>query len=241
MKNTFILIIIALILVFQFDSLAQQQPKKVKAKIDVTDEGAYKNVVRMNLMNAIFSYPTFSYERFLNENVSLMLEGSFRFKNGSAVSEGTLSSNNNRNINSFVIHPSVRVYLHQDQKLKMNSYFSVFYKYRSFKSENDLPESQSFNQQTGSYTSVNYDNTYTETSNGGGLLFGIASNSSSRIIFDFYLGTQIVNSSGSFNFADKNMTYDRFRSNNSPSDVVDAFSVLNVNNFRAGFTMGFKF
>ncbi len=241
MKNKILQLIFSLILVSCAVTNAQKQPQKVKAKVDITNEGAYKNAMRMNLLNALFNYPTFSYERFLNENVSLMLEGSFRFKNGSAVSGGTLNSNNSRNINSYILHPSIRVYLHQDEKIKMNTYFSVYYKYRVFKSENDLAEGQEYDPQSGFYTNVNYDNTYTEISNGGGLLFGAATNSKSRIVFDIYLGTQIVNSSGSFNFTDNTMNYDRFRKNNSPSSVVDAFSVLNGNSFRAGFTMGFKF
>jgi hypothetical protein len=72
-------------------------------------------------------------------------------------------------------------------------------------------------------------------------MLGAVSNATSRIVFDVYLGTQIVSSTGSFQFNDKNMNYDLFRANNSPLSAVDVFSVLQNSNLRAGFTIGFKF
>lgn len=237
-KLTFFILISATMLTLE--SFAQGQPQKVKAGMDFTQDGAYKNVVRMNLLNALFSYPTFSYERFLNGNTSLMLEGSFRTKNNSAASGG-FSGNNSRAVNSLIITPSVRFYIHQNKKLKMNAYFSAYYRYRSFRSENDLSENGIYDPNSGLYTPANFDNTYTETSNSGGLMLGAVSNATSRIVFDVYLGTQIVSSSGSFRFEDKNMDYDLFRANNSPLSAVDVFSVLQNSNLRAGFTIGFKF
>jgi hypothetical protein len=169
-----------------------------------------------------------------------MLEGSFRTKNNSAASGG-FSGNTSRAVNSVIITPSIRFYIHQNKKLKMNAYFSAYYRYRSFRSENDLSENSIYEPNTGLYTPVNFDNTYTETSNSGGLMLGAVSNATSRIVFDVFLGTQIVSSSGSFQFNDKNMNYDLFRANNSPLSAVDVFSVLQNSNLRAGFTIGFKF
>lgn len=248
MKNNFIQITAAFILFPVVLSWAQQQPQKVKAKVDVTDDGAYKNSVRMNIMNAIYNYPTFTFERFVSPHLSLLMDASLRMTSSGSASAASSSSNissnikdNERRINSFVLHPTIRLYVYQDPKSKLNTYASFYYKYRYFKSVNDYPTYNKYNNQTNTYIEYNYDNTYTETTNGAGMLLGVTTNTKSRIVADFFVGTQFLNTTGSFSFVDKNVNYNNFRYDIGTRSVIDGFSIMNVSNFRCGFTLGIKF
>jgi hypothetical protein len=239
-----LLTLITLSLVQPLLTFSQSQPQKVRAKVDVTDDGIYKNAIRMNLLNALFNYPSFTYERFVSPHLSLLLDASLRSSSaGSATAASSGSSlnydNNQRRISSVVLHPTVRLYVYQDDKNRLNTYASFYYKYRYFKSVNDYPlQNTTIN---GTYTLVDYDNTYIETTNGAGMLLGTCTNRSSRIVADFFVGTQFLSTRGTFDFKDKNVNYDLFRSDIGPRSVTDAFSIMNVNNFRCGFTLGVKF
>ncbi len=220
---------------------AQQQPQKIKAKVDVTDDGSYKNSIRMNIFNAMFSYPSFTYERFINPHLSLCLDASFRATTASAASSSIFEDSiNRRSISSFILHPALRLYIFQNPKSGLNTYASFFYKYRYFQSENDYPDKASFDI-NGNVTHTNYDNTYTETTHGAGMLIGFTTSGKSRIVADFFLGTQFLNTSNRFSFIDKSVTYDRFKRNIGTKTVIDPFSVLTLSNFRCGFTIGVKF
>ncbi len=231
MKNIFsFLTTLLFTLCLNLNLSAQNSPKFVNAK---GGDGPLKNAVKMNLMNAAFSYPSFAYERKLNEKVSFQAEGAFRMGSKSNTASTGLT-NDSKSVTSYVIYPSFRYYFHESEKMQLENYFSIFYKYRYFQSKND---------HTGDYSStgINYSNTYTETTNGAGLLLGIQTLSTSHFVFDMYFGTQLQSSSGSWNFYDNNAKLSDFKQNYQLSSASDAFSIMNSSSLRAGFTIGVRF
>ncbi len=231
MKNIFsILSVLLFTFCFSINLFAQNSPKFVNAK---NEEGPLKNAVKMNLMNAAFSYPSFAYERKLNDKVSFQAEGAFRMGSKSNTAS-TSVSNESKSVTSYVICPSFRYYFHESEKMQLENYLSIFYKYRYFQSKNDHSGDYS-------YIGIDYSNTYTETTNGAGLLLGIQTLSTSHFVFDMYFGTQLQSSSGSWNFYDKNAKLSDFKQNYQLSSASDAFSIMNSTSLRAGFTIGVRF
>ena len=110
----------------------------------------------------------------------------------------------------------------------------MYYKYRNFKSTNDY--SDGYNPY-----GIDYSNTYTESTSGGGLLLGLQSAGTTHFIFDLFFGTQLQTSSGSFKFNSKSANLIDFKNNYSLSSVSDPFSFMNSSSLRAGFTIGVKF
>ena len=213
--------------------IAQNSPKFMNTK---DDDGKLKNAIKMNLMNAAFSYPSFAYERRLNEHVAFQLEGSFRMGSKSNTASTSLT-NDSKSVTSYVIYPSLRYYFYESEKMKLENYFSVYYKYRTFKSVNNLD----YNNDYYNPDYVDYSNTYTETTNGAGLLLGVQTASTSHFVFDLYFGTQLQSSSGSFKFYNKNANLSGFKTYHQLSSVSDAFSIMNSSSLRAGFTIGVRF
>ncbi len=196
-------------------------------------DGRLKNAVKMNLMNAAFSYPSFAYERRLNEHVAFQLEGAFRMGSKANTASTSISSDS-KSVSSHVIYPSMRYYFYESKKMKLENYFSLFYKYRSFQSKSDYDSYSNPNY-------IDYSNTYTETTNGAGLLLGVQTANTSHFVFDLYFGTQLQSSIGSWDFYDKNASLSGFKQNYSLGSASDVFSVMNSSSLRAGFTIGVRF
>ncbi|MEI7801915.1 MAG: DUF3575 domain-containing protein [Bacteroidota bacterium] len=231
MKNIFsFFTTVLLVVALQQNLFAQNSPKFMNSK---DDKELFNNSIKMNLMNAAFSYPSFALERRVSDHVSFQLDGIFRMGGNSNTASSSFT-NNGKSIQSFSFFPAVRYYFYENQKMKIENYFSVYYKYRNFQSKNDLSNSYNPN-------GINYSNTYTEVTNGAGLLLGLQTSRSSHFVFDLFFGTQIQRSSGTWNFYDKNATLNDFKTNYSLSSVSDAFSFMNSSSLRAGFTIGVRF
>ncbi len=210
---------------------AQNSPKFMNSK---GDKELFNNSIKMNLMNAAFSYPSFSVERRVSDHVSFQVDGVFRM-GGKSNTASTSLAGNGKSIQSFGFYPAVRYYFYENEKMKIENYFSVYYKYRSFESHNDY--SNSYNP-----SGISYNNTYNEVTNGAGLLIGLQTSRSSHFVFDLFFGTQIQSSIGSWKFYDKNANLSNFKSSGySLSSAADAFSVLNSSSLRTGFTIGVRF
>ena len=235
MKNIFFFLATLLLVVALHQNLsAQNSPKFMNTK---DGDGPLKNAVKMNLMNAAFSYPSFAYERRLNEHVAFQLEGAFRM-GSKANTASTSISNDSKSVSSYVIYPSMRYYFYESKKMKLENYFSLFYKYRSFQSKNDhSSDYDSYNNPN----YIDYSNTYTETTNGAGLLLGVQTANTSHFVFDLYFGTQLQSSIGSWDFYDKDASLSGFKQNYSLGSASDAFSFMNSSSLRAGFTIGVRF
>jgi len=225
-----ILLVILMLIGGMVPAKSQNSPSFVSM-----NDGLFRNSVKMNLMNAAFSYPSFSYERRLNEHVGVQLEGVFRMGTNSNTASSGLS-NSNRSISSFGLYPAVRYYFYANEKMKYENYFSAYYKYRSYQSVNDYSD-----QVDPVYQPIDYSVTYTETTNGAGLLLGVQSSMESHFVFDIFFGTQLQSSNGQWLFHDKDADLNGFKSSHSVSELTDPFSVLNSTSLRAGFTLGVRF
>ncbi len=209
---------------------AQNSPKFVNTK---NESGRFNNSVKMNLVNAAFSYPTFIYERRIGERISFQAEGAFRFGGNSNTASSSVG-NNSKAVTAYVLYPAMRYYFHESKKMKIENYFSIYYKYRSYKSVNDLSSNyQPYN--------IDYSNTYTEKTNGAGLLLGLQTANTSHFVFDMYFGTQLQSSIGKWDFWKKDANLNDFKENYSLSSASDAFSFLGSTSLRTGFSLGVRF
>ena len=214
---------------------AQNSPKFMNSK---GDKEVFNNSIKMNLMNAAFSYPSFAFERRVSDHVSFQLDGVFRM-GGNSNTASTNFSNNGKSISSYSFYPAVRYYFYENEKMKIENYFSLYYKYRSFQSQSTY--SDYYDYSSGTTTTKNFSNTYNEVTNGAGLLLGLQTSRGSHFVFDLYFGTQIQSSNGKWDFYDKNASLADYKNYYSLSSASDAFSFINSSSLRAGFTIGVRF